>query len=561
MKGNTGNCLLEFDMIFSFQVETPTSLIEDNDKALDQAIETTFRSSIGIGCFTIFDNEEYCHPNINSDALQKSADFATSLVYKSQFIELLILLDQVLTSILFNFPIIKLSILKLLAFKLSSISKSYEADMAMSIHNAMLLDHKIFNPKRAKYLKTLLENPGIILASRYYNQVILKEYQLSLANVISYSFYSLGYSSQLLSNYSNEELKVEVNSLKSIEIDLMYLLAKFKENESNIASFDDFIENNYGLHKSKANINKAEIISSTIDLYYDNLKSIPINLELDLFGMKNENAQQILEVVSSENKISYNNHNKANATLFSVIKKPEYSKYSLSQLQTSTETIVIDSLQRTKIRKIKFKSVRMTHHNVATEPVQVRKLDWTDKVQFNNQQLFSFGRIKREELNKRTLRKFRKYLGLLIKHQPKTTVSPKTNLFIGNSLFPPLKYMGRTFKSFSSKYMSWIFSEGEVISLYHDFIDMNIDDLVAYFESTYQIESPHLKGNLREYLINLPLIYLENQLQAQDGIVKNSSIYSKNENSECYEISSSNDKIDTFSSGISEAKNTKMRKL
>lgn len=542
MKTNSICCLQDFDLIFSGKFESAQHLNNDNDYSLDKAIETNFSRCLGTFNNSLFDDEERNNQHTNSGIYDLAVNLITKLVWEAQFIELLKLLDQSFSSILFNFPIIKLSITKLHAFQLATINNIFEADMARNIHKSMLKEHNIYSSKREKYLKTLIENSDIIFKSSYYNETKLKECKQSLVNIINYAFSSLGYSlNNYMSIYSLEKLKDDINSLLSIEKDLMYLFAKYKENGNIRVDFDDFVAN-FVSNQPHISSWKAGA-TACINSYYDNANSTLISLELDFFGMMKDNIDQ-----------TYNNNDQPKRKLFNVKKNSiSNDKSDSPNLRKSSETD--HSPQKTKRNKIKFECYKLD--NAYSKQFAGLEEDLTlDTLNENpyqsNQNLsskhFSFEGVKRKDIDKLVIKKFKKYMSCLAKNEKsKIIFSPKLKLFISNSLNPPFTYLNYTFKSFSSRYMSWILSDNEIESFYNDYLEMDIENLMAYLDTAYHFKNQMEK--LREYLIKIPLLYREHQSSLDlKAMEKNYSDFSKYESFPS--SSSSSNRKDSSDSGI-----------
>ena len=132
--------------------------------------------------------------------------------------------------------------------------------------------------------------------------------------------------------------------------------------------------------------------------------------------------------------------------------------------------------------------------------------------------------IKRETIDKKILRSFRKYLKKeSSKILKKLEFKKFWIIFTKENILPPMKLINYEmkinveFKSFSIKYMTWLFSQLEAEKLYMEFVEKNSDkifkNLIETINTDIKIEKDYMKflKNLQFYIINLPTIYNYNQ--------------------------------------------------
>lgn len=120
---------------------------------------------------------------------------------------------------------------------------------------------------------------------------------------------------------------------------------------------------------------------------------------------------------------------------------------------------------------------------------------------------------KRENIDKKILRSFRKYLYDLSKV---TTLYPSINescfyiRFINKELFPPLTYVNPvsqekiTFKSFNSNFLLWFFSFPGIKEYYTKFTQ---EQSPVYEFAHYYELNDHDTNQLKNYINNLPFIF------------------------------------------------------
>ena len=129
---------------------------------------------------------------------------------------------------------------------------------------------------------------------------------------------------------------------------------------------------------------------------------------------------------------------------------------------------------------------------------------------------FKFKQLKRENVDKKILRKFKKFLKHKLKDKTDNEVKNyiKNNEFwpeyIKNNLMPPFSYEKEniSFKSFNTQYLCWFFEHKFALELFNIFIKNNYDDLLQLIENTYNLSE---KADdfilLKTYLNTMPLIY------------------------------------------------------
>jgi hypothetical protein len=119
---------------------------------------------------------------------------------------------------------------------------------------------------------------------------------------------------------------------------------------------------------------------------------------------------------------------------------------------------------------------------------------------------------KRENVDKKILRKFRKFLKDLFKRNQLPPVSKFWSLFIVDNLLPPLKLDNDellenvNFKSFNTTYMLWLFSHEGGVELYDLFYKHKSDQIFSMFLDLLG-KSQQDEIELRNYIVNFAMIY------------------------------------------------------
>jgi hypothetical protein len=128
--------------------------------------------------------------------------------------------------------------------------------------------------------------------------------------------------------------------------------------------------------------------------------------------------------------------------------------------------------------------------------------------------------LKKENIDKKILRKFRNFVKILCKLSPELVSIHNDKNFWKNfttiNLLPPMRYdddlgIRIEFKSFNTKYLLWLFSKDGCAKLYKDFVTKSGDQILHDFVASYD-----LKNNLTEdciieklkyYIYAIPEIY------------------------------------------------------
>jgi hypothetical protein len=116
---------------------------------------------------------------------------------------------------------------------------------------------------------------------------------------------------------------------------------------------------------------------------------------------------------------------------------------------------------------------------------------------------------KRENIDKRVLRQFRKFL---ICQKDKTNLSEFWKTFVNVNLLPPVKYTNHIlkedidFKSFNINYSIWLFSHRGGCELYKQFLTREMEKIMNMFKDV--VKKSYENGKeLRNYIENLAFIY------------------------------------------------------
>jgi len=140
--------------------------------------------------------------------------------------------------------------------------------------------------------------------------------------------------------------------------------------------------------------------------------------------------------------------------------------------------------------------------------------------------------LKKENIDKKILRRFRNFVKINYKVQKETidNLDPKFwKNFTTFNLLPPMNYMDEKilieFKSFNTKYMLWLFSKNGSVELYKDFASKSGEDMLYCFIKAYDLKNNNEEGiipKLRHYILAIPDIYSKNYNISKDVMTSDS---------------------------------------
>ena len=129
---------------------------------------------------------------------------------------------------------------------------------------------------------------------------------------------------------------------------------------------------------------------------------------------------------------------------------------------------------------------------------------------------FYFQKFKRENVDKKILRRFKKYLKGKLKEKIENEVKnyikdfPFWYDYIKDNLMPPFLYEKEKiyFKSFNTQYLCWFFEHKYSLELYNIFIKEKYEELLNLIKTKYKLEENTDEYNLlKTYINSMPLIY------------------------------------------------------
>jgi len=142
--------------------------------------------------------------------------------------------------------------------------------------------------------------------------------------------------------------------------------------------------------------------------------------------------------------------------------------------------------------------------------------------------------LKKENIDKKILRKFRNYVKLLYKEDRSILDSYDRSFwkgFITSNLLPPMKYEDDLnkvqFKSFNTKYLLWLFSKEGCVNLFRKFAghfkDQILGDFIASYDLTNNIDEKGIIEQLKYYIVAIPDIYNRRSIKINNYGYSNTS--------------------------------------
>ena len=175
--------------------------------------------------------------------------------------------------------------------------------------------------------------------------------------------------------------------------------------------------------------------------------------------------------------------------------------------------------------------------------------------------------LKKENIDKKILRKFRNFVKASIENDQKIPSNSKNkdsiknktpkknenspnkikenlflNKFIRKNLLPPMYYLdeenkiSNEFRSFNTNYMLWLFNQEGIKEMYKSFTDKLGNEILNEFIESYDLEKVNknkeigIIQTLKDYIFTIDQIYTSNIKSANNEKIPNLKVFPKNEN-------------------------------
>ena len=253
----------------------------------------------------------------------------------------------------------------------------------------------------------------------------------------------------------------------------------------------------------------------TLQSTYDNINSSSDEEKRDFFGIGKKYIKDNLE----ENDLPFESNDndyieedlmeidndpiqlskKANSNSLFSISKELSSKSHINEIDMFSHAPTFDTTDSNK--KSHTTSRQNSRPSQSTKKSKIKE--------------FQFKFIKRENIDKKVLRKFKKFLKDKYKKNQNdiVTLIAKNKFwydFIALNLTPPFTYPAeeKEFKSFNTTYMSWVFEHPCSLELYNIFIQSNYNCLLEDFCKQYKLkENDEEFPLLQTYLSTMAVIF------------------------------------------------------
>ena len=391
--------------------------------------------------------------------------------------------------------------------------------------------------------KDLIENPNI-LKSRTYQQIWEKSCKvfeaglnLSLDWVLWIENETNNNSPKVISYYKEKE-----NFIKEINIIINYekeVIKCFKSNELNKSHNFPLYEFEQDLLNKNCEENEFDDV---MEKPFNNFIFLPHELSENneqLFS-KNKSLNDDVNHVIFENKIDFINNNLYNDKInnFNIINNLKNNNLNLiNNKNNNSNNINTNSIKLININNDSLSLNINTIGNKRNSKISINsKISNNSKISINSKgstksyksdlrkkkiKEFKFKHLKRENVDKKILRKFKKFLKNKLKEKKDNEVKNYINNnefwleYIKVNLMPPFNYdkEKKSFKSFNTQYLCWFFEHKFALELFNIFTKNYYDDLLKLIINTYNLdEDTEDYLLLKTYINTMPLIYgKENQ--------------------------------------------------
>lgn len=400
-------------------------------------------------------------------------------------------------------PTIKSCLLSLSMFLSLSKGKTIESDAIFSQLEMFLAKYDIVFLRKKDYLKCLKLYPELFQSKEFIKKKIFY-YIDSLVIVITNELNMLFLSNSNNASFENDEdtpVYKDYAVVRNIEDELMIFLSSHSDKES-----------------LKIHEGSLEMLNTNEFNYTNDLEN---RIAIQNFLQNNPRLEQLL------NEQDLKHFHIRLSPLQMNEEKADYSKDLMIALANSKESVQSKKAKIFYLSKVNKCDVNVNNRKKPMEllnqgGVVVNCNGKTKSLKLNELKLFNFKTIKRENIDKKVVRKFRKYLKQKIKGC-KENFSKFVKDFCKESLFPPFIFEGVSFKSFNASYMIWIFSNTDVNDYYEEYIQINIEALNLFLINTLKITDFNDKCLMLNYIKNIARIYSK-----YTDLLQSTSIYSPN---------------------------------
>ena len=273
-----------------------------------------------------------------------------------------------------------------------------------------------------------------------------------------------------------------------------------------------------------------------------------LNINENNIGNNNNNGK-VLFKTEHVNMLIYNNENMSEIEdeLFNLnLEERKKNIFNIQYLNENKNIINNDTIENDNINNTEEFNISEISNSYASSfnelnnnKIKIKKFDEKREISpiNNNKQKFNLNnKIRRVNLYKKIVRKFRKYL----KKNIKEITDSFWSSFCRENYLPPFKKEEIEFKSFSQLYLNWLFSHKGGIELYNQFIRHSGDEELNKIYSNYNIKDAEDKITIKNFFINFAEFFanlklnenmnnlaLLNNLENINNTIDNKSLFSE----------------------------------
>ena len=273
-----------------------------------------------------------------------------------------------------------------------------------------------------------------------------------------------------------------------------------------------------------------------------------LNINENNIGNNNNNGK-VLFKTEHVNMLIYNNENMSEIEdeLFNLnLEERKKNIFNVQYLNENKNIINNDTIENDNINNTEEFNISEISNSYASSlnelnnnKIKIKKFDEKREISpiNNNKQKFNLNnKIRRVNLYKKIVRKFRKYL----KKNIKEITDSFWSSFCRENYLPPFKKEEIEFKSFSQLYLNWLFSHKGGIELYNQFIRNSGDEELNKIYSNYNIKDAEDKITIKNFFINFAEFFanlklnenmndlaLLNNLENINNTIDNKSLFSE----------------------------------
>lgn len=332
-----------------------------------------------------------------------------------------------------------------------------------------------------------------------------------------------------------DNLNSELSDLKSIDLDYETIHSEileniiFDENDSGLSDFEDKkVEPEEELEqKIRKNVPIFDIIKIK-NIIHKSVTSLfekeQENDEFKPLAQQEKEIQDKLEVKIKDNKAEDFTNDTEIKTQDITEDVKEKSKGDFDNFDTKKKDEVIKENQIVNFRRYNYLTDPNSNYNNFTKKYEIKTIP---KKRFRDIHPFlkSFNPkfLKKENIDKKIFRRFRKFVKILFKKNRNFQVFTRNPFFWKKfylkNLLPPVKIIlnhnGKLIehKSFNTQYLIWLFNQDGTTELFEMFAKNESENVINNFIEEYDLnrsKEPDIVEKLKKYIKYIPEIYRDN---------------------------------------------------